>query len=67
MVLATTVGEGTDDSRDVVLCVVAVAGVLYGLFRLLSIGRRGPRLPPGSFWCLKCDVMWFCCQGMFVC
>ena len=47
MVSATTGEEGISLSRAVVLCVI-VTGILYGLFRVLSIGRRGRRLPPGS-------------------
>lgn len=46
MVLAIT-GEGTGPSRAVVLCVI-VAGILYGFFQVLSVGRRDRRLPPGS-------------------
>ena len=43
MVLATNDGAG----RAVVLCVAVVAAILYGAYRVLSIGRRGRGLPPG--------------------
>ena len=43
MVLAIIEGAG----RAVVLCVAVVAGILYGAYRVLSIGRRGRGLPPG--------------------
>ena len=46
--LLTTASEGTGPARVLVVGVV-VTGILYGLFRVLSIGRRGRRLPPGSF------------------
>ena len=43
MVLVTVEGAG----RAVVLCVAVIAGILYGAYRVLSIGRRGRGLPPG--------------------
>ena len=43
MVLATLEGADT----NVVLGVAVVAGILYGAYRVLSIGRRGRGLPPG--------------------
>ena len=43
MVLATIEGAGT----NVVLGIAVVAGILYGAYRVLSIGRRGRGLPPG--------------------
>ena len=46
--LLATASEGTGPARVFVVGVV-VTGILYGLFRVLSIGRRGRRLPPGSF------------------
>ena len=44
MVLATLEGAGT----NVVLGVAVVVGILYGAYRILSIGRRGRGLPPGK-------------------
>ena len=26
---------------------VACAGIIYGIFRLLQVGKRDPRMPPG--------------------
>ena len=49
MVLTIVEGAGS----AVVLCVAVVAGILYGAYRVLSIGRRGRGLPPGmvgSLW-----------------
>ena len=43
MVLATGEGAG----RAVVLCVAVAVGILYGAYKVLSIGRRGKGLPPG--------------------
>ena len=53
MVLVTE-GEGSGPTRALLLC-AAVGGLVYGLYQVLSIGRRGRRLPPG--WsCLFLNV-----------
>ena len=43
MMLATVQGAGD----AVVLYVAVVTGILYGAYKVLSIGRRGRGLPPG--------------------
>ena len=71
MVLVTLEGAGT----NIVLGVAVVVGILYGAYRVLSIGRRGRGLPPGMAdllglrWRWKCvgeadvrDVDWILCE-----
>ena len=50
MVLVTG-GEGSGPTRALLLC-AAVGGLFYGLYLVLSIGRRGRRLPPGWLYLL---------------
>ena len=45
MVLVTE-DEGSGFTRAILLY-VAVGGLFYGLYRVLSIGNRGRKLPPG--------------------
>ena len=58
MVLAAIEGAGA----NVVLCVAVVAGTLYGVYQVLSIGRRGRGLPPGmvDLLCFGLRRRWKC-------
>lgn len=44
--LLATASEGSGPVRAVLLCAI-VGGVLYGVYQILSIGKRGRKLPPG--------------------
>ena len=54
MVLVIVEGAG----RAIVLCVAVVVGILYGAYRVLSIGRRGRGLPPGTV-----GLLWFASEA----
>lgn len=48
MLLLASEGKGYGRIEVLLLC-AAVGGLAYGLYRVLSIGRRGRRFPPGRF------------------
>lgn len=53
MLSAVAIGD-TGRSRALLFGAL-LSGLLYGVYRILSIGRRGRKLPPGNFALFKCE------------